>query len=162
MRGIKRAVMTMLLGMTVGAAALPDYQTLCSALAEMPGWTAEEKCDGMKMAGPMGEIVTATRIFRQGDATLEVAVMSGMQAAMAWSTFATGVEMESDEALMKTRKMGEFNVGISYDKKEHSGGIVVRLASNAVLVGSFENMEWEKALEALKSLDWEKLAALFR
>ena len=161
MKRVTEILMIMMMGATAVVGGLPEYKELCSALGAIPGWTAQEKCEGMKMTGPMGEFVTATQQYVQNNASLKVVVMSGMQAAMMWNTYASGMQMESDEALMKIEKIGDFTVGITYDKKERSGGIVIQLAPNAVLVGNFEGMEWSSALEAMKMLDWEKLAALF-
>jgi hypothetical protein len=147
--------------LALSAAPSPDYKALCAHLPDLGGWQAE-KCDGISMAGPMGEVVMASRTYRKGDETMQVTVVSGMQATMAWSQFATGMTMENDEMLMKVETIDGFEVGISYDKPNRSGGVTVKLAPNAILAVVFEGMDWKEALEAAKKMDWEALAAPFR
>jgi hypothetical protein len=158
---MKKVWMMLAMAVTIAVAGMPSYQELCSAVTTPEGWSVEGKCDGMKMSGPMGEVVTATKKFVNGDKSLEVAVVSGMQAMGLWAPFMTGMTMENDEMLVKVEKIDDFPVGISYDKKEHSGGIVVKLASNAVMTGNFEQMDWKEALEILRKLDWKRLRSLF-
>jgi len=156
-------VMTLLLMLGVGAFAgnLPEYRALCEQLPHLKGWQ-EQKCEGMKMANPMiGEMVTASKSYSQGDRSLEVSVLSGMQAMMAWAPYQTGTMIETDESLMKVEKIDGFAVGIGYDKKDKGGAIVVQLAPNAVLVVNYEKMGWKEALKAAKRFDWKKLRGLF-
>ncbi|WP_457606288.1 hypothetical protein [Nitratifractor sp.] len=84
---------------------VPSYQQLCDAIKTPPGWQAE-KCEGMKINNPMmGEVVSATQVFRHDGKKFEVVIASGMQAMDAWSPFMNGVEMESDEGLLKIKKI---------------------------------------------------------
>jgi hypothetical protein len=155
-------VSTWLLAGTLAMAGTPDYKILCDDLGTIPGWTASQ-CDGMKMSNPMmgGEMVTASKTYTKGDGVMQVSVVNGMQAMMMWGPYASGTQMENDEVLMKIETIDGMPVGINYDKKEHSGGIVVQLAPNAVLVGMFDHMDWKDALEALKKLDWKRLKSHF-
>ncbi|BDY12843.1 hypothetical protein [Hydrogenimonas cancrithermarum] len=163
MKPITRSILSVALGATLALGAnLPNYKTLCEELGEIPGWSLT-KCEGMKMVNPMmGEVVTAAKTYTKGDSSLEVTVVSGMQAMMMWGPYAAGTTIENDEALVKLETIDGFQVGISYDKKERSGGIVVRLADNAVLGGNFQNMDWKEALDLMKKIDWKRLASLFR
>jgi len=158
---MKKVWMMLATTVTIAVAGMPSYQELCSAVTTPEGWSVEGKCDGMKMSGPMGEVVTATKKFVNGEKSMEVGVMSGMQAMGLWAPFMTGMTMENDEMLVKVEKIDDFSVGISYDKKQHNGGIVVKLAPNAVLTGNFEQMDWKEALEILRKLDWKQLRSLF-
>ncbi len=143
------------------AGNLPDYKELCGAMADLGGWSASQ-CEGMKVVNPMmGEVVTAQRSYEKDGKRLDVSVLSGMQATMMWAPYSAGTMMESDEALVKVEKIDGFMVGISYDKKEKGGGIVVQIAPNAVLVVSFEKMDWKKALEKAKKFDWKRLRREF-
>ncbi|WP_457596904.1 hypothetical protein [Hydrogenimonas sp.] len=142
-------------------AGLPDYKTLCHDLPDLSGWQADE-CEGMKMTNPMfGEVVSASRSYTKGDATLQVMVVSGMQAMMMWGPYQSGTTIETDEGFMKLETIDGFPVGISYDKASHSGGIVVQIAPNAVLGIDFQNMGWQEALELAKKMDWQGLKAAF-
>ena len=142
--------------------ALPDYKAICADMPDLSGWKADE-CTGMKMTNPMmgGEVVTATREYTKGDASLTASVVTGMQAMMMWGPYSSGMTMENDEMLMKIQKIDGFDVGINYDKKAHSGVVVVQLTQNALLAFNFENMDWQAALEEAKKFDWKKLRSLF-
>ncbi|WP_457592414.1 hypothetical protein [Hydrogenimonas sp.] len=143
------------------AGSLPDYKSLCGAMADLSGWKASE-CEGMKAVNPMmGEIVTAERSYERDGKRLDVSVLSGMQAAMMWAPYSAGTMMESDKALVRIEKIEGFTVGISYDKEEKSGGIVVQIAPNAVLVANFEKMGWKEALKMVEKLDWKRLKREF-
>jgi hypothetical protein len=159
---MKKLCMVLAMTVAIAVAGLPSYQDLCQAVTPPEGWSVEGKCDGMRMSGPMGEVVSATKRFVSGEKSLEVAVISGMQAMGLWAPFMTGMEMENDETLVKVEKVGDFPVGVSYDKKEHSGAVVVQLAPNAVLSGQFEHMDWQEALQTLRQLDWNRLRSLFQ
>jgi hypothetical protein len=163
MKKFATALASLVLTVSISAAgALPGYKALCEEMGEIPGWSLTQ-CEGMKMVNPMmGEVVTATKTYIKGEKRLEVTVVSGMQAMMMWGPYATGTTMENDEALVKIEKIDGFPVGISYDKKTRSGGIVIQLAQNAVLGGTFEKMGWKEALELMRKIDWKKLQALFR
>ena len=160
---MKKAAWTLCLTTLLALAGnLPSYQELCDVLEAPAGWTAAGECEGMKMNNPMmGEMVTASRTFTEGEKKLELSVISGMQAMGMWAPFMTGMEMETNDELIKIEKIEDFEVGISYDKREKSGGIVVRLGSNAIIAGNFENMNWEEALDAMRKIDWKKLQELF-
>ncbi len=161
---VKRFIIgTVAVWLTVAAgwAASVDSGDLCGKLGEIRQWSGGE-CDALKMEGPMGEVVMASRTYRKGDATLQVSVVSGMQAAMLWAPYAAGRQIESDSALVKVERIGEFPVGISYDKRNRSGGVVVQLMPGGVLVVSFEKMGWKEALDAVKSIDWKGLRKLLK
>ena len=161
MKHLNRTLTTLLLSATL-AWALPGYKQLCAELPDLSGWKAEQ-CSGMTMSNPMlgGEMVTASRTYTKGDASLEVTVVTGMQAMMMWAPYSSGMQMENDEELIKIEKIDGFGVGIGYDKKAHSGTIVVQLSQNAVLGVTFEGMQWQEALKEAKKLHWRKLRALF-
>ena len=161
---MKRILITLILTLGIGAFArnLPEYKTLCIQLPPLEGWTAAE-CNGMKMSNPMlGEVVTASRSYTKDGKSVEVSVLSGMQAAMTWAPYQTGMIIENDEELMKVKTIDGFTVGIEYDKKTHSGGVVVQLLPKAILVFNYENMDWKEALKLAKEFDWKKLRSLFR
>ena len=144
------------------SATLPDYKVLCDRLADMTDWQASQ-CEGMKVDNPMmGEFVTASRTYTRGRQRIQVTIVSGIQARMMWSPYAAGTQVENAESLVKITKMNGFPVGITYDKRNRSGGIVVQLGFQAVMAAEFEQMDWQSALKTLQALDWKAMQALFR
>ena len=147
---------------TAGTAALPASAQLCQQLVDIPGWQAAQ-CEGTKANNSMmGEFVSATRTYTRGDESLHVTVVSGIQARMMWSPYAAGTQVENAESLVKITKIKGFPVGITYDKRNRSGGIVVQLGFQAVMAAEFEQMDWQSALKTLQALDWKAMQALFR
>jgi len=152
---------TVLMAVMAFAGNLPDYKSLCGAIGEIEGWNST-KCEGMRATNPMmGEVVTAEKSFEHDGKRLDVSSLSGMQAMMMWAPYSAGTQIESDKALVKIEKIDGFNVGITYDKKSDSGGIVVQIAPNAVLVANFEKMSWKEALKLTEKIDWKRLKRLF-
>jgi len=161
---MKKRWLTLLTALSLSAFAgnLPDYKTLCADFPDIGGWKVT-KCDGMKMTNPMfGEVVTAAKTYTKGDSEADVSVLSGMQAMMMWAPFAMGTQIENDENLIKLEKIDGFDVGISHNKKEHSGTIVVLLAPNAVMGIEYDGMDWKEAMKEAKKLNWKKLRSLFQ
>ncbi len=146
---------------TAGTAALPSHALLCQQLVDMPGWRGAP-CEGMKGNNPMmGEFVTATRTYNRGEESLHVTVVSGIQARMMWSPYADGTQVENADFLVKITTIKGFPVGISYDKRNRSGSIVVQLGFQAVMAAEFGKMDWQSALKTLQALDWKAMQALF-
>ncbi|WP_353661709.1 hypothetical protein [Hydrogenimonas sp. SS33] len=161
---MKKRWLTLLTALSLSAFAgsLPDYKTLCADFPDVSGWKIT-KCDGMKMTNPMfGEVVTATKSYTKGGSRADISILSGMQAMMMWAPYQSGTTMESDDELMKVETIDGFPVGIGYNKKDRSGGVVVQIAPNAVLAVTFTDMSWKEALELAKRFDWKKLHALFQ
>ncbi len=163
MRHITKYILASALTTTLTLAGnLPGYKALCDQLGNLKGWEVS-KCDGMKMTNPMfGEVVTANKNYTHKGQSLNVNIVSGMQAMMMWAPFATGTQIENDENLIKLEKIDGFDVGISHNKKEHSGTIAVLLAPNAVMGIEYDGMDWKEALKEAKKLNWKKLRSLFQ
>ncbi|SFM62921.1 hypothetical protein [Thermodesulforhabdus norvegica] len=145
-------------------AGQPEYEEICKYLVDLDGWKGNQ-CEGIKMSGsPMGSMVTAHKTYVQGDKELEAHVFYGAMAADYWSNYDRRIEIDSSEGLVKTLEVNGFHVGISYDKKDHGGAVVVSLANSqdapAVFMISFKNMSWEDALEIARQFDWQALRSL--
>jgi len=150
----------------VFAGRLTSYKKLCKALKDLPGWHAK-KCEGMKISGsPMGEIVSAHRVYTQENKRVEAMVIGSMQAMGYWAPFASHMQMESDEEFVKVTNIDGHDVGIGYHKQDKTGGIVVKLTGReeifAVFVLNFNGMDWQEALKIVKQFDWDKMAKLLK
>lgn len=147
---------------------MPPYKVICSALEDQSGWRAEP-CEGMNMQGsPMGDMVTANRSYTKGNKKIDVMVIGGMNAMGYWAPFQANMQVDSSEQFVKLTQIKGFNVGISYEKKQKSGGVVIAFESKdapgttrAVMVFNFTNMGWRDALCFAKKFDWEKIRRLF-
>jgi len=151
---------------SVFAGGLPSYKKLCKALKDLPGWEAE-KCEGMNMSGsPMGEMASAYRSYSRGNQQIEATIVCGMQAMGYWAPFVYHMQMESNEEFIKVTSINGCGVGISYNKQDKTGNIVVNLIKGekvtSVFVLNFENMDWQNALNIAKQFDWKKMADLLK
>jgi len=148
------------------AEGLPSYKVVCKNITDIPNWTGSE-CSGMNESGtPMGDIVTASRDYEKKDKAFHVSVISGMQAMASWMPFATNINIETDENVVKTLTIQDYRAGLSYDKKEKSGGIFICLKTEnnqcKVIFGtSFENMKYEDALDLIKNFDLKSISGIF-
>lgn len=148
---------------------LPTYTEICSKLLDQSNWQGR-KCEGMNMQGsPMGEMVTASRTYIKGDKKIEVMVLTGMAAASYNAQIQQSFQVDTSDEFVKVMDINGYKVAVSYDKMQHSGGIVVPFKSKdnpsnvvAVMVFSFENMSWEEALRFAKGFSWDGIGKLFK
>ena len=149
--------------------SFPNYSTICAQLEEIPGWNSD-KCEGVNVQGtPMGNMVSAQKRYIKGNKQVDVAVFSGMNAMGMWAPYQNNMQVDSTEQFIKVTKINGYNVAISYEKKNKTGGIVIGFNSkknpgmvDAVLVFNFSNMHWKDGLEFAKKFDWDKIRELFK
>ncbi len=148
--------------MTSVSYALPGYSVLCSFLEDISGWDGES-CEGMNMQGaPMGEMVTASKKYTAGQKSIEVVIVGGTSSFGMWAPFQSHIEINTPDNFLKVVNEKGFDIGISYDKKDKSGSIVIPLKKGpnnivAVLCFNFSHMNWKEALQFAKKFNWKKL-----
>ncbi len=146
------------------AQALPKYSELYGLLIDLQGWEAE-KPTGSNMSSPMGDMVTAERTYRKDRAELHAQFVGGSTALAYFMPFATGITYEDPEQLYKTITIEGFPSGVNYNKKEHSGVVVVRLSSDqaptpAVFVLNYSNISYEEAVEIARRFPLKRASKL--
>lgn len=125
-------------------------------LIDLSGWNAE-KPEGMDASFNNVTMISASREYTRGDATLQTSILIG-QAASSYET--PKVSYETDEGFFRSQKIKNYQVYISYDKQEKSGGIFVILSGSpqsAVFVLTYENTGWQDALDLTKKFDWDAM-----
>lgn len=145
---------------------MPEYVELYKYLINLPGWKAVEPT-GMNMSGPMGEMVTAQREYKNGTKALTAQILSGTQAQGVWAPFTTGMTFDTPDAFMKVTEIKGYHIGISHDKKENSGGIVVPLKDVkskvfVTFVLSYEGMSYQDALTIAEKFPWKEMEKAFK
>jgi len=134
-----------------------DTKALCGALKPFAGWQTEQ-CDAIEMADPMGgDMIIVSQVSVKGDRTVNLSIVTGTRAQMAQGQFQRGFALENDRTLMKTMQVDGFPLAVTYDKTRKQGGLTVQLAPRAILVLTFEGMDWKEALDLLKREDWKAL-----
>ncbi len=145
---------------------MPSYSSFCNVLTEQDDW-GSEKCTGASMQTPMGTMVSAEKKYKKGSKIVEVTLIWGISATTMWIPYQSYMQMETDENYIKVTKIKGYNTAISYDKKTHTGTILVGFKSkldpsvvSAVLGFNFSNMGWKEALDFAKKFDWKKVEKL--
>lgn len=143
--------------MLSGAVKAEVYTALTPHLVNLSGWEAE-KAEGMDANMPGMDMVSATRIYTQGDKELAAMIMIGNEMMIAGYA---GIEMNTSEFSMSTKKINGFDVISRYDKVDKAGAITVFLekgqAAGTFFVLSFSNIDENEALELAKQFDWTKI-----
>ena len=125
-------------------------------LIDLSGWNAE-KPEGMDASFNNVTMISATREYTRGDATLQASVLVGQAASSYEIPKAT---YETDEGFFRSEKINNYMVYISYEKQNNTGGVFVILANSpqsAVFVLTYENTDWQTALDLAKKFDWNTM-----
>ncbi len=125
-------------------------------LIDLPGWNADSP-QGMDASFNNTYMITATREYTRGDATLEGSVLIG-QAASSYDI--PKVSYETDEGFLRSEKIKNYPLYISYDKSDKSGAIFIVLTASpqsAIFVLTYQNTDWQTALDLAKKFDWDAM-----
>jgi len=158
--------------LAVAAAALPavwelplsvahaqqSFRRFLPLLIDLPGWTGE-KPDGMAMEMPGNSIVTATREYRRGDATVSAQVITGPAAQGALTATGSGMKIETADMRMSTSTIDGLAVARTFTVHDKSGAILVALGPSAMFSLSFNGVAEDEALTLAKRFDWKTIQA---
>lgn len=150
------AVLLAVLSCLPAYAQMPNYADLTKQLVDIDGWEAQE-ATGMNMNGPMGEMVNAVREYEKNGALISAQIVVGGIAQSTWAPFEAGYSMESPEIVAKTMDVSGHRIGISHDKMEKTGTIVVLLntkAKNGIFALAYEGLSHEEALDLARKFSW--------
>jgi hypothetical protein len=135
-----------------------DHTLLTPLLIDLKGWNAEP-ARGMTMDMGNSKMINAGREYRQGGKELNAMVFLGNQAMTQGGMQA--MKTETAEGKMSITTIDGFKVKIFYDKKEHSGGVMVQLSQNqqqgAMFTLVYKGLSEEEGLKAAKKFDWKEM-----
>ena len=139
-----------------------NFKDLYRFFIDLPGWK------GMKPEGSQGtfgevSMITATRSYTKGNASLKATIVSGNMVGGMWAPFAMKMEFEDEDQWVKVKEINGFNVGLSYNKKDKDGSIIVNLSKKpeenvGLFAIEYKGISPEKALELAKKFDWKGIA----
>jgi hypothetical protein len=144
--------------LALSPARAQEFQKLVPFLVDLPGWTAD-KADGMAMQMPGTSMITATRTYKRGGASLEAQVISGAAAQGQLGMIQSGMKIETDEMRMSTAPVDGFTVLRTFQTKDNSGAVTVALASNAIFNFTFSGVGDDEAFALAKRFDWKGIQA---
>jgi hypothetical protein len=139
-------------------AGAQDFQKFVPFLVDLPGWTAN-KADGMAMQMPGANMITATRTYKRGSASLDAQVISGAAAQGALGMIQSGMKIETADMRMSTSPVDGFTVLRTFQTKDNSGAVIVALGTNAIFNFTFKGIPEDEAFGLAKRFDWKAMQA---
>jgi hypothetical protein len=160
----RRAAIRLALAAGLAASLAPsranaqDFQKFVPFLVDLPGWTGN-KADGMAMQMGGTSMITATREYRRGAATLNANIIGGAAAQGMLAQIQSGMKLETAEMRMSTSTVDGFGVLLAFQVKDNSGAIMVALGSSAVFNLGFKGVAEDEAFGLAKRFDWKAIQA---
>lgn len=144
---------------------LPQYPELYSMLVDIKGWKADAPA-GSYLSGSIGEMVRVERHYRKDTKRIDIMIIGGAPADSIWMPFQMDMAYEGEEAFLKTTMLRGFKTGISHNKKDSTGSVVVLIkeisgGAGAVFVLDYANMEFDDALKIVELFPLNKIRSRF-
>jgi|Deesub1362A_J573_1020465.scaffolds.fasta_scaffold09417_2 hypothetical protein len=150
---------------SIKAYPLPEYSDLYSMLVDIKGWEADSPA-GSHLSGSMGEMVKVERHYKKDRKRIDIMIIGGAPADSIWMPFQMDMAYEGEEAFLKTTTLKGFKAGISHNRKDSTGSVVVLVkeiteGSGAVFVLDYANMEFNEALKIVELFPLNKIKSRF-
>jgi hypothetical protein len=138
------------------AAAQEAFRRFFPFLVDLDGWQGKTP-DGMSMAMGNTNMLTATREYERGSARLHAAVVMGPAATGALAASQSGMNIETTEGHLITSTIDGFTVVRTFNTKEKSGAVLVKLGPSAMFSFSYERLTEDEAMPLAKKFDWKAI-----
>jgi len=125
------------------------YTDFYPYLVDLKGWKAE-KPTGSKMSGPFGVALTVQRDYSRDGRRLEVTIFKGSMATAMFAPFTMITEMDTPTEYVKVFKFKGFKTGLSHNKQENSGEIIIFLAPDGIFSVKYSGMGYKEALDLVE------------
>jgi hypothetical protein len=136
------------------ARAQQAFRKFFPFLIDLDGWEGHTP-DGMSMEMGSSSMLTATREYRRGPARVNVGVVMGPAAVGALAASQAGMNIETSEGHMLTSTIDSFTVIRTYNIKEKSGAVLVKLSPTAMFSFSYNGLSEDEAMPLAKRFDWK-------
>ena len=144
--------------LALSPAQAQDFQKYVPFLVDLPGWTGA-KPDGMAMQVPGMNMITATREYKKGSATLTASIIGGSTAQGMLSAVQPGLKFETAEMHMSTATVDGFTVARTIQISDKSGAVMVALGPTALFNLAFTGVPEDEAVGLAKRFDWKAIQA---
>jgi len=134
-----------------------SYKDLYPMLIDISGWEAE-KAEGGEFMTPQGKMISVERDYQKGEKSIIVTIMKGPVASAMTSTFTYTHEIDTPEEYVKVFKIGKYRAGLSHDKTDNSGSIVIILNSDSIMNMEYHNMSYKEAEKLINEFPLDKIA----
>jgi hypothetical protein len=140
------------------ARAQQAFRKFFPFLVDLDGWEGH-KPDGMSMEMGNSSMLTATREYRRGPAHVNVGVVMGPAAVGALAAGQAAMNIETTEGHMITSTIDGFTVIRTFNIKEKSGAVMVKLGPTAMFSFSYNGLTEDEAMPLAKRFDWKGIQA---
>jgi hypothetical protein len=128
-------------------------------LIDLDGWQGRTP-DGMSMEMGNSSMLTATREYQRGAAHLNIGIVMGPAAAGALAASQSAMNIETSEGHMITSTIDSFTVIRTFNIKEKSGAVLVKLGPTAMFSFSYNGLTEDEAVPLAKKFDWKAIQAM--
>lgn len=140
------------------ARAQQAFRKFFPFLIDLDGWQGRTP-DGMSMELANSSMLTATREYQRGGARLNVGVVIGPAATGALAAGQNGMNVETSEGHMIASTIDSFTVIRTFNIKEKSGAVLVKLGPTAMFSFSYNGLTEDEAMPLAKKFDWKAIQA---
>lgn len=140
------------------ARAQQAFRKFFPFLIDLDGWQGKTP-DGMSMEMGNTSMLTATREYRRGAARLNVGIVMGPAAIAALAAGQSGMNIETSEGHLITSTIDSFTAIRTFNIKEKSGAVLVKLGPSAMFSFSYNGLTEDEALPLAKKFDWKGIQA---
>ncbi len=126
-------------------------------LKDLPGWQAEEAEGGDMIFGEI-MMITASRSYTKGDASLEAGIIIGGVSSM--GQIPSNASYEDSHGFLRREEIKGYEGIITYDKDNNSGAVFVITSKEphaSFLSLTFEGIGWKEALDLAKKFDLDAI-----
>jgi hypothetical protein len=138
--------------------AQPAFQRFFPFLVDLPGWKGD-KPDGVSMEMPGNSMISATRKYERGGASLDAQIVMGTAAKGALAATHSGMHIETSDMRMSTSTIDGLPVTRTYTISSKSGAVMVALSANALFSLAFNGIADDEALTLARKFDWKAMQA---
>jgi hypothetical protein len=140
------------------ARAQQAFRKFFPFLIDLDGWEGRTP-DGMSMEMANSSMLTATREYHRGTARLNAGIVMGPAAVGALAASQSGMNIETSEGHMVTSTIDSFTVIRTFNIKEKSGAVLVKLGPTAMFSFSYNGLTEDEAMPLAKKFDWKGIQA---
>ncbi len=134
-----------------------DYKELYSYLVELDGWKASEP-SGQHTKTFFGEMLQVERKYTSENKSLNVQIIKGSMVMAMWMPFSMVVEQDTPDKYVKTTEIEGFKAGISHNKNENSGQIIIMVAPTAAFILKYNGIGYKDAVKIVKKFPLKKIS----
>ncbi len=134
-----------------------NYKELYDFLIDLKGWEASQP-SGQYAKTFFGDMLQVERNYTNKEKSLKVQIIKGSMVMSMWMPFSMVVEQDTPDKYVKTTEIEGFKAGISHNKYDNSGQIIIMVAPTSAFILKYRGMNYEDAVEIAKKFPLKKIS----